>query len=320
MTQVHARVADAQAVRYASILRTDRFLRAGQPTDPIAVGDLQAQLPDSRIDKLASSYRRRFLPGGSGARSFAKANIEIPPIHPPTGKQYEKLLRKHILTPFYKSLRANLSEAAGAAQAYYAVGNMPAPDITGLHRSTVDKYFRRLAKKHRHQIIKTFREALGVDVGILLNEGPILQELELRVIENVDLIKSIPRRLQDDLQKDFLQMLNESPFDRSLIAKTLRDRYGVTGRRLRLITRDQTSKAIGAFTHIRQTQCGVTHYRWLSSKDERVRPSHEDNEGNIYAWDEPPANTGAPGADYQCRCSAVALIPESSPLDTSSDN
>ena len=33
-------------------------------------------------------------------------------------------------------------------------------------------------------------------------------------------------------------------------------------------------------------------------------PSHQEKEGNRYSWDAPPADTGHPGQDYNCRCSA----------------
>ncbi|WP_082074554.1 phage minor head protein [Martelella endophytica] len=45
----------------------------------------------------------------------------------------------------------------------------------------------------------------------------------------------------------------------------------------------------------------TSHYIWRTQHDERVRPSHAANDGNIYAFDNPPA-TGNPGEAYGCRC------------------
>ncbi len=45
----------------------------------------------------------------------------------------------------------------------------------------------------------------------------------------------------------------------------------------------------------------TTHYIWRTQRDGRVRPSHQENDGKIFAWDEPPP-TGHPGEDYGCRC------------------
>jgi len=53
----------------------------------------------------------------------------------------------------------------------------------------------------------------------------------------------------------------------------------------------------------------TTHYIWRTRKDGKVRPSHAANDGEIVAWDNPPA-TGHPGEDYGCRCRAVAYEPD----------
>ncbi|MBX9726836.1 MAG: minor capsid protein [Rickettsiales bacterium] len=44
-------------------------------------------------------------------------------------------------------------------------------------------------------------------------------------------------------------------------------------------------------------------YIWQTQMDDRVRPSHADNEGQIFEWDNPPP-TGHPGSAPRCRCSA----------------
>ncbi len=53
----------------------------------------------------------------------------------------------------------------------------------------------------------------------------------------------------------------------------------------------------------------TTHYIWRTRDDEKVRPSHAANDGQIYAWDNPPP-TGHPGEDYGCRCTAEPYNPE----------
>ena len=54
---------------------------------------------------------------------------------------------------------------------------------------------------------------------------------------------------------------------------------------------------------------GIEEYRWRTSKDERVRATHAANEGKVFRWDTPPAETGHPGNDVQCRCDARPIIP-----------
>lgn len=51
------------------------------------------------------------------------------------------------------------------------------------------------------------------------------------------------------------------------------------------------------------TERPTTHYIWRTSGDNKVRATHAVNNGKIFAWDNPP-ETGHPGDDYNCRCTA----------------
>ena len=57
-----------------------------------------------------------------------------------------------------------------------------------------------------------------------------------------------------------------------------------------------------------EREMGVERYRWSTSGDERVRPTHQSNSGRVFRWDSPPADTGHPGSDVMCRCGAEALF------------
>jgi hypothetical protein len=55
-----------------------------------------------------------------------------------------------------------------------------------------------------------------------------------------------------------------------------------------------------------KTQEGETpYYIWRTAGDDKVRPSHAANEGRVFAWNDPP-ETGHPGEDFNCRCTAEA--------------
>ncbi len=51
----------------------------------------------------------------------------------------------------------------------------------------------------------------------------------------------------------------------------------------------------------------TTHYIWRTQGDDKVRASHAANNGKIFAWDNPP-ETGHPGEDYNCRCTAEPYV------------
>lgn len=94
-----------------------------------------------------------------------------------------------------------------------------------------------------------------------------------------------------------------------VLAHQIMERYEVSDSRAKLIARDQTLKLNGQLNRSKQQAAGVTQYRWITSRDEKVRPSHQRLNDTIQSWDVPPP-PGHPGDDYQCRCTAQPIIPE----------
>lgn len=154
---------------------------------------------------------------------------------------------------------------------------------------------------NRRQVDKQFQTVLGVKP--ITEEAWLQGEIGRHVQANVDLISSIPERYHDEVKILVTNALSSGTNVREL-TKQLRHRYNLTQNRARLIARDQVGKLNGQLTMLRQTEAGVDGYIWRTSMDERVRETHKAHRGKHYDWDKPPANTGHPGEDYQCRCTA----------------
>ena len=227
-------------------------------------------------------------------------------------RAYEAALRKYYLAPFFRRVRGRLAQAEAANQAWYAmldaVAAQKALPREGVPIDLIQKHLSRIEESNRAAIIRSFRSALGVNIGRLLTEGPIASIMAERVRENVDLIKTIPQRAHDSLKARVQGLLVDRPFDEKLMFEALRDEYKSSGYNLRRITRDQNSKLVGQLNQTRQEQLQITGYEWITSGDERVRASHRANNGKLYRWDTPPPETGHPGASIQCRCIARALV------------
>ena len=135
---------------------------------------------------------------------------------------------------------------------------------------------------------------------------------------NLALIQSIPQEIINRYRNAFLNSVND--FDREKMYKLAREYKAISLRRARMIARDQTQKAVSDFTQVRSQQLGFTHYRWVTSRDERVSQEHKHLEGRIYAYDNPTAiidkhkNIGHPSQRVNCRCHAVSVI-----LDTNQE-
>lgn len=51
------------------------------------------------------------------------------------------------------------------------------------------------------------------------------------------------------------------------------------------------------------------YYIWRTVGDERVRPSHEEHDGDAFNWHIPP-ETGHPGSEHNCRCWVIDYSPK----------
>lgn len=154
-------------------------------------------------------------------------------------------------------------------------------------------------KTQRNRVIKS---VLGVDMFV---SEPWLTDMQtLWVNQNRKLIKSIPQRHLDDLEGIITRGLGAGSGIKDITGQ-IRQRYGVSEARARLIGRDQIAKLNGQLTEQRQTQLGVTHFIWETVGDERVRESHAEFNQKRYSWETGAGPDGLiPGQDYQCRCIA----------------
>lgn len=161
------------------------------------------------------------------------------------------------------------------------------------------------------------------DFGLGLSTPGLRQAMDEAVAENVDLITRLPERLYRDLRKRLavelrqgrqIDQLHQVVSAELLNAKRRSSPMAAMMRRARLIARDQVGKFHGKLDEERQQGAGITHYRWRTVRDERVRggpkyrdavPSHAHREGKIFAWAKPPhedKTDGHPGRPIQCRC------------------
>lgn len=174
------------------------------------------------------------------------------------------------------------------------------PDAQDLEEIAVD-----VSNFNRNQIDLVIQQGLGVNV--FTPEPWLEQEIEAFTQQNLSLIGS----LEDEYLRKVEEAVNRGvqAGDRAEdIIKELKDIEGVTDSRAKLIGRDQVSKLNGNLTMLRQEALGIESYIWRTSEDERVRDTHRVKNGEEFQWDDPPADTGHPGEDFNCRCYAEPVL------------
>ena len=222
---------------------------------------------------------------------------------------WDSLLRETVWRPMIADVNSAIRRAN---QDYISIRNQIVslpddPRLRGLAQSSAEVQMSRLKAYHTKRFTTTMRKYLGVNVNFM-SDAVVEPAIRRGIQESVDLIVTIPQRLHGDLGDDLLQLAQTKPFDEQELTKVLRKNYKSSGYNLRRLSRDQTNKAIGRLTEARQRQAGVDQYIWQDSGDASVRPSHRDNSGQTFSWDNPPVGTGHPGEDIQCRCVALAII------------
>jgi SPP1 gp7 family putative phage head morphogenesis protein len=155
--------------------------------------------------------------------------------------------------------------------------------------------------------VATRRGSLAVD---LFSTEPYLDPLYRGWInENTSLIKSIPEQYHKQVEGVLSRGIMSGQSVKTLSAE-LEKQFDITERRARLIATDQTLKAHSSLTEYRLKSVGVKEYTWETVNDSRVRPEHQDRQGNVYSWDKPPAGGQHPGQEIRCRCRASAVWPD----------
>lgn len=192
--------------------------------------------------------------------------------------------------------------------------------INNLHlRATRLNFFNRSA------FTNFMHESPGSSYGIQTEPLNIDNELKLWAYENAQLIKSIPAQMLDKVAAAVIDAVRSRSSIASL-AGDLHKVFNISRNRAKIIARDQIAKLNGCLTRHRNLALGITRYKWLTCRDERVRASHEVLEGKICSWTDPSIFKNSindskwrqrdgikgvnfhPGLDIMCRCTSIAIL------------
>lgn len=169
---------------------------------------------------------------------------------------------------------------------------------------------------------RAVKTTLGIDILSDYYKGSFFMEyMQKWIADNVGKIKTIPSSTLDGMRQIIFDGYRNGRSIRS-IQKEIQEEYGKNKRNSELLARDQVATLNSQITQAQQRDAGVTHYKWSTSRDSRVRECHEDFDGKIFSWDDPPEiwyNTKSkgrvftgrrchPGEDYCCRCVPIPVF------------
>jgi len=153
----------------------------------------------------------------------------------------------------------------------------------------------------------------------LKEEYPLIKERhELLISQNIQVIKDIPDNIADMFTQHTKDAILSGRRTDSIVKELRTYLPEVAKSRIELHARTQSSIAYSAFTQVRAEAVGANWYQWKTSKDSRVRNSHEHMENVLVRFDDPPSpelliglkSQGKynAGGTWNCRCYHVPVI------------
>lgn len=171
----------------------------------------------------------------------------------------------------------------------------------------------RHAKSNLHASLAGVSGGLSLKTSVV--SGKVKEILKATTVENIALIKSIPREYFPKLQAAVMRSITTGQGVKTVLEAVTKTGQ-VTKRRAALIARDQTSKATAALNAARMGALNVRKFQWLHSgggKEPRDLHKYGLN-GEIFDLDNPPVidektgERGLPGQLINCRCRMIPVV------------
>lgn len=163
-----------------------------------------------------------------------------------------------------------------------------------------------------HSTLKDLSGGLSLPVAKL--DAAARQILKATVAENVGLIKTIPQKYLGQVQGAVMRSITSGQGLKTLMPQV--EKYkGITYKRARFISMDQTRKAMNNLSRGRLEKAGLKTFEWLhTGGSSEPRKLHIDLSGKVFAFDKPPVidkktgERGFPGQLPGCRCRMKAVL------------
>lgn len=150
----------------------------------------------------------------------------------------------------------------------------------------IARWFAEQNSRHVRNSTKEAFKAAGLEKLITVKfrymnrrERDVLQSI---IVENVNLIKSIPQHYLTEVQ-GLVQRSVQNGRDLGYLTEELQKRYGITKRRAATIARDQTNKATENLSRARMQSLGITKGIWIhTSAGKTYRETHVKMDGKEF--------------------------------------
>ncbi len=175
------------------------------------------------------------------------------------------------------------------------------------------------AKDWREAVLKSTKPNDFYRYLMQNTQGQIMAMLKAKSIENAGYIKTIPSLFAQKATEIAVEEQNKGERATVVKNKILELYSDLTETEAQRIARTEVSKASSQLIQLRSKAVGLDWYIWRTSKDQRVRHSHDIMEGVIVNFNNPPNPEKLAGEKYEygvynageifnCRCYPEPIV------------
>lgn len=260
--------------------------KSRRPRTPDAAAMTLASRLHARIDRVRAFVRTRIVDEwGTNARAHGPQ--PNPRHHGPTSSQPEE--------------RTDASRSSWVEERLRALAAEQREDDP---TATIELVASRVVKKNGEELKRLIPISLRKDPHL----APLLDGFRADSLRRI-------RSLDEDQVDELREVLEEAEREGWLhedLADAIEQRLEVSESRADTIARTQTLQFNAAVTKERHRACGIERFIWSTSGDERVRESHEELDGEEFAYDDLPEVDGEhvmPGEPINCWCVSIPVLP-----------
>lgn len=275
------------------------------------------EIHNAKEDALIKALRNGEIQYING-KFYGKFNAEISRILIKMGAKFNKVTKTYDIARSMLSMEVLSAIATGAVLAEMVRKQL----LDFLDSFNIETYMPDLKKildVPLDEIVEDLDEQQEQSIKEAIKIVPEFSEanrefLKQNYIENVEYsVKNFTEKQVDKLR----EMVEYNAYygyskNNNLIDRIQRE-FDITRNRAKFIANQETSLLTAKLNEMRLREVGITHYKWSTSHDERVRDTHKDLDGRIFSFDDPPIvdkkgtrqNAGEP---YGCRCRAIGVV------------
>lgn len=236
--------------------------------------------------------------------------MELKTKHPRSVNLYYLKLLKATNDKYYEKFITDAEKVLKPNQRIYAIADDKDALLSNIWRiienaGTLlsDEYINKLASAFVNKLIKfeadngVASKIIQIDPKSLISQFNLEDAIAKSIVENVDLIKTIPKRLFADVEKAIAEEFTQGTGYKNLITR-LNQIKNQQVWKLERIARTETAKLNTTINVAQAKQLGQRTFIWLTAGDERTCPICAPRDGKEYTF-----NDLLPGHSHpNCKC------------------